>query len=161
MSTTDSQDLSTAVPTAISTANDPKPPTQTWCFGPTFFAVYLHRFVRDHCPGAEETLPKVELHLLNGQTLDLCHIIGVTPTWVALVVFAGRRSAGARMRTELVPYALIARVTVSECPSSEGSIGFDMRREPRVLHEEQDLGNLAGLVAALHGSKPDAAAEKG
>lgn len=59
------------------------------------------------------------------------------------------------MRTELIPRALIARVTVSQCPRAEGSIGFDTSREPRVLHGGQELGSPAGFVAALQGLRPE------
>jgi hypothetical protein len=133
-----------------------EPPAEPWCFGPQFFALQLSRFVRDHCPTAEESLPQVELHLASGQILDLCHVIGVAPGWVALAVFTGRRREGAPMRTELVPYGLITRVTVSQGPSSECAIGFDTGREPRVLDGGQDLGSPAGFVAALQGPRPEA-----
>lgn len=136
-------------PTIPATAEHRELLAEPWCFGPEFFALQLSRFVRDHCPAAEESLPRVELHLVDGQILDLCHIFGVAPTWVALAVYAGRHAEGAAMRTELVPYALITRVTVSQGPSSEGAIGFDTSREPHLLHEGQDLGSSAGFVAAL------------
>lgn len=141
-------------PDTPSTAERREPPTERCWFGPHFFALQLSRFVRDHCPSAEESLPRVELHLADGQILDLCHIIGLTPEWVALAVFAGRHSEETPMRTELVPYALITRVTVSQGPSAEGSIGFDTDREPRILHADQDLGSPTGFVAALQGPRP-------
>jgi len=49
-------------------------------FGPSFFLGHLGRFVRDQCPDPKENLPTVHVHLADGETLDVCHIIGISPT---------------------------------------------------------------------------------
>ncbi|MEK6606693.1 MAG: hypothetical protein AABZ30_03440 [Myxococcota bacterium] len=55
-------------------------------FGPLFFLTQLRGFVRDRCPDPAEGLPVVEVHLPSGEGLDVCHVLGVTPLWVALAV---------------------------------------------------------------------------
>ena len=53
-------------------------------FGPTFFRAQLASFARDRCPAPDERLPVVELHLQGGEIVEICHVIGVAPGWVAL-----------------------------------------------------------------------------
>lgn len=124
-------------------------------FGPVFFLTHLRAFVREHCPDPAEGLPAVELALVDGTRLRLCHVIGVAPAWVALAVF-DENSAGERMmRTEFVPYASIARIGIRP-PRGEGpDIGFLQSGPPAILGErsagsavaEQVLRTAAGVPA--------------
>ncbi len=119
-------------------------------FGPGFFLSQLGAFVQESC-SVSPGLPLVQVHLIGGEILDLCHIIALAPGWIALAVHdtAGERE----VRTELVPYALVARVTIR--PAQEGSrIGFDATRAPEILaprrrslSPEQALVVAAGLSA--------------
>lgn len=96
-------------------------------FGPAFFAGQLGGLVRERCPELNEGLPSVQLHLHTGERLDLCHVIGFTPLWVALAVWENGSDA---MRTELVPYGSIARVTIG-APRGKGTrVGFDQSHAP-------------------------------
>jgi len=96
-------------------------------FGPTFFVGQLGRLVRERCPDPQEGLPSVQLHLHDGERLDLCHVIGFAPHWVALAVWENGSDA---MRTELVPYGSIARVTIG-APRGRGThVGFDQSHAP-------------------------------
>jgi hypothetical protein len=96
-------------------------------FGPTFFVGQLGRLVRERCPDPQEGLPSVQLHLHDGERLDLCHVIGFAPYWVALAV---RENGSDAMRTELVPYGSIARVTIG-APRGRGTrVGFDQSHAP-------------------------------
>lgn len=96
-------------------------------FGPTFFVGQLGRLVRERCPDPQEGLPSVQLHLHDGERLDLCHVIGFAPHWVALAVWENGSDA---MRTELVPYGSIARVTIG-APRGKGTrVGFDQSHAP-------------------------------
>jgi hypothetical protein len=62
--------------------------------------------VRDRCPDPKENLPMVRIHVSDGEALDVCHIIGVSPRWVMLAVRdAGNQGDG--MPVELVPYEII------------------------------------------------------
>lgn len=118
-------------------------------FGPGFFLTHLRAFARDRCPDPSEALPLVEIHLDNGLTLDVCHVIGVTPFWVVLAVREAKSARERPMRTELVPYVTIARVTIRPLPPGEAHIGFDREHQPLVIETaspEKILERAAGLV---------------
>ena len=101
-------------------------------FGPGFFLGQLGAFARERCPDPGEALPVVELHLVTGEVLDLCHIMGLAPAFVALAVREGPRggSGEAPMRTELVPYGLVSRVTIRSVRATGAHVGFDLHCEP-------------------------------
>jgi hypothetical protein len=97
----------------------------------------------------------VELHLGSGEILHVCHIIEIEPTWIALAV----RDGGAHeMRTELVPYSSIARVTVWGSSSQGPRVGFVQDRAPAVfLTPEQALQAAARMGdARAEGEAPGA-----
>lgn len=101
-------------------------------FGPSFFLSYLNRFVRDHCPDPAEKLPGVQVRLAGGETLDVCHIIGVSSRWVMLAV---RDTAGHSdgMAIELVPFERIQGVRIGT-PHAEGTfVGFVQSRMPDII----------------------------
>ena len=105
-----------------------------WPFGPRFFAGQLGGLIRDRCPDPEEVRPVVEVHLFGGEVLDVCHVIGLAPGYVALAVYAApARSTPRAMRTELVPYAGIARVSIAAADAEAHHVGFDATHEPFVL----------------------------
>src|SRR5512134_3050886 len=100
---------------------------EEYIFGPPFFLSRLSSFVRDACPDPEEHLPSVEVHLNDGEVLQLCHIIGIAPHWVALAVFDGESDGHthAPMRTEIVPYMAVMRVTIRPVRRESSHPGFD------------------------------------
>ncbi|HLG54301.1 MAG TPA: hypothetical protein VI485_03155 [Vicinamibacterales bacterium] len=104
-------------------------------FGPSFFLGQLGRFVRDRCPDPTENLPMVEVRLVDGETLDVCHIIGVSPRWVMLAV---RDAASHRdeMALTLVPYETIQRVGISTRRAEGSSIGFSQAQPPEIITPE-------------------------
>ncbi len=101
-------------------------------FGPGFFYSRLRSYALDHCPDPAAGLPVVEIHLADGDVLDLCHIIGVTPQWVAVAVRDEHGSAE-RMRTEFVPYGSIFRVTLRSARPEAPQLGFEHARVPGVF----------------------------
>jgi hypothetical protein len=104
-------------------------------FGPSFFLGHLGRFVRDHCPDPTENLPSVQVRLADGEILDVCHIIGVSPRWVMLAV----RDAASHqdgMAIELVPFELIRGVRIRTRPAERGSVGFAQSRAPAIIAAE-------------------------
>lgn len=114
-------------------------------FGPSFFLGHLARFVRDHCPDREENLPLVQLRLADGETLDVCHIIGVSPRWVMLAV-SDPPSHHDGMAIELVPYELIRRVCISTRRGEGASIGYAQMRSPEIVAAE----TLLRAATAVH-----------
>lgn len=99
-------------------------------FGPAFFAGHLGALVRERCPDPREGLPSVQVHLHDGERLDLCHVIGFAPLWVALAVWEHGSHA---MRTELVSYEFIARVTIGAPGAQRPGIGFDQAHAPMAV----------------------------
>lgn len=104
-------------------------------FGPSFFLGYLERFVRDHCPDPTEKLPEVQLRLVSGETLNLCHIIGVSPRWVMLAV-RDTASHSESMAIELVPFERIHGVRIGSPHADGPSVGFVQSRAPDVIDVE-------------------------
>lgn len=105
-------------------------------FGPGFFMGQLRAFARECCPSHLEPLPSVSVHLATGEVLGLCHVMGLAPSFVALAVHDEARGGGATsmaMRTELVPYTLITRVTIRPRRGADTHVGFDAGFEPRPL----------------------------
>ena len=101
-------------------------------FGPGFFAGQLKAFARECCPDPAEMLPAVELHLATGEVLDLCHVMGFAPAFLALAVRdrGARTEGGSNMRTELVPYALITRITIRPIRAEGAHVGFNADHAP-------------------------------
>lgn len=104
-------------------------------FGPLFFLQHLRGFVRERCPEPQEGLPQVRVRLADGLELDICHIVGVTPKWIALAVYDTERDEeSTRMRTDLVPYSMITRLVIrTESERGVHPMGFNADREAPVL----------------------------
>ena len=121
-------------------------------FGPSFFLAHLGRFVRNHCPDPKENLPTVNVHLVDGETLDVCHIIGVSPRWVMLAV---RNAASHRdgMAVELVPYESVRRVGIGTRHVEGSSIGFAQTQPPEVIAPETLL--RAAMAPNVTAQAPD------
>lgn len=131
-------------------------------FGPQFFVGQLRAFARDRCPDPAEALPVVELRLVSGEVLDVCHIIGLAPSWVALAVRDGERASGAvAMRTELVPYEIIMRVTIRATRERSPHIGFDDAQVPRLIEEPTSSMNHVAEEALRAAASPPAPAKRG
>ena len=103
-------------------------------FGPAFFLVQLRALVREHCPDPSDGLPAVRLALADGEALEVCHVMGVGPLWVALAAHeVEHRSSTPAMRTEFVPYSMITRVTLRPSRAQAPHHGFDPECTPRVF----------------------------
>lgn len=104
-------------------------------FGPSFFLGHLARFVRDHCPDPKENLPVVQLHLADGEIVDVCHVIGVSPRWVVLAVHDAA-SHPATMAIEVVPFERIQGVSIRTRRAKGASVGFAQPRVPEIIAAE-------------------------
>jgi hypothetical protein len=117
---------------------------QRVAFGPLFFMQQLRGLVRDRCPIPAEGIPSVQIHLLDGDVLEICHIIGVSPSWIALAVHEEERpESSAPLRTEMVPFHLISRVTIqADRHGGAHPIGFNADLEPSVIGSSPALGGM-------------------
>jgi hypothetical protein len=102
-------------------------------------------------PQPEERLPLVEVHLHNGEVLCVCHVVGLTPRWVALAVREAEETGGA-MRTELVPFEVIGRVTIRPVQASRHVAGFSHAGVPPFFSGE--IAPEATLAAAARRPSP-------
>ncbi len=127
-------------------------------FGPSFFLNQLRGFVRERCPDPADRLPVVYLHLGDGEVLDVCHVIGLAPRWLALAVrdTEAQGHPGA-MRTELVPYEGIFRVTIRAVRPAETHLGFDQSRIPPVFADADAPRSPEEALRAAATAKPAAA----
>ena len=130
-----------------------------YCFGPAFFLRQLSAFARDRCPDPEEHLPIVEIHLADGEELHVCHIIGLASLWIALAVFDNADVAHRppAMRTELVPYQMVTRITIRTTRPESAHLGFEIGGRPQVW-KSVDRGRSAeeALRAAAQATATDA-----
>lgn len=101
-------------------------------FGPEFFVTILSSRLQSHCSGIGPEVPRVLLHLVGGAALDVCHVVELTPRWIATAVFRDDRSCE-QMDLEFVPYELILRITLSSRPAEERPLGFDIQRSQAAL----------------------------
>jgi hypothetical protein len=135
------------------------PESESCPFGPSFFAHQLRAFVRARCPDPSEALPSVQLHLADGDAIEICHIIGIAPRWLALAVIEEHRPVAApTMRTEIVPYELVSRVTVRPFRPGSGHVGFEVERNPELLSgrdtPEAAFLAMAGVTRSVPESAP-------
>ncbi|MBI4816202.1 MAG: hypothetical protein HY791_08090 [Deltaproteobacteria bacterium] len=98
-------------------------------FGPLFFLEKLADFVRDKSPSPDEGLPLVHLHLADGEVLDLSHVIGMGDHFAAFAVYEGSESPNEKLRTELVPFEMIIRISVRAPESAQPQIGFKLEAQ--------------------------------
>jgi len=138
-------DVHAATPTEDEKAQIVRLLSEARCpFGPRFFLTQLAAFVRESCPAPGE-LPRVDLWI-DGEPHTICHVVTIAPRWIALAVWHGRGET-ARMSTEIVPYELIARVTIGAV-SRAHAIGFAQLAPPAVVDDartspEETLDRLA------------------
>ncbi len=103
-------------------------------FGLPFFMSVLKSRLMRHCNEVGPDVPQVLLHLAEGSVLDLCHIVELSPKWIAAAVFRDDADSCDKMDVEFVPYELIIRVTLTG-RSAEGPrrLGFDVNRSVAAL----------------------------
>lgn len=121
-------------------------------FGPAFFSTRLRAFVRDRCPDPSEALPIVEIALDTGEVIDVC---GLAPLWLALAARAPAQFRETPMRTELVPYATIRRVSIRPVRPGATPMGFD--REHRATWLPGAASSPEGTfdrAAGIHRTEP-------
>lgn len=96
-------------------------------FDQTFYATFLPDLVKAECAVQPGTVPVVELRLVDGTTLDVCHIPYLGPGWLAAACYPAQAPSAA-LTTEFVRYDLVTRITVSLQESQTRQLGFDLAR---------------------------------
>ncbi len=96
-------------------------------FDGQFYQAVLSEAVRQQCQMSPGHVPVVELHLADGSTLDLCHIVSLAPTWFAVAYFRNP-AEGDEVEQALLPYPLVQWITLSVHPPHLRPIGFDVER---------------------------------
>lgn len=120
---------------------------QMYFFGPSFFTHHLLGFIHERCPEASDRLPILEIHLRDGNILCVCHIILLTPKWLALAVREhGEKKAP--MSTELIPYDSIARLTIRTAHAAETRVGFNAQHSIPIMGESVPASPEAALYLA-------------
>jgi hypothetical protein len=114
-------------------------------FGPAFFLSQLRGLVRDHCPAPGE-LPRVEVHLQSGESLEVCHVVGLAPLFLAVAV--AETAHPTSMRLEIFPYQAISRVTISSSGREPKGMGFDVDHRPAALAEQTTSAEALLSIAA-------------
>lgn len=121
-------------------------------FGPPFFLKRLAALVRDGCPLRTDGLPLVLLHLVDGESIDVCHVIGLSESWVVVAAHdpgVPATTAPVRMRTVLIPYETILRVSLAEQAADGSHIGFRQDRPPEMFFSESSDRVTAERALAL------------
>ncbi len=98
-------------------------------FDRLFFASVLPEHVRSEITSNPGKVPIIELHLMNGSTLDLCHVVRLSDTWVAVAHFC-RDDAFDDTDIAFLPYGTIIRVSLTLRDPKEREIGFSMTPPP-------------------------------
>ncbi|MBI4201663.1 MAG: hypothetical protein HY532_00925 [Chloroflexi bacterium] len=92
-------------------------------FDAAFYQTVLPERVKQECMGSPESVPVVKLVLANGHILDLCHILHLADTWLAVQHFRDAETCQ-DMDVAFLPYELANMVTVSMHHPTSRKMGF-------------------------------------
>lgn len=99
-------------------------------FDQTFYATVLPDLVKAECAGQPGTVPVVELRLVDGTTLDVCHIPGVRRRVVGRRLLPAGRS-GVRAENRVCPLR-VRHPDISVCAGGTyPKAGVQSRQEQR------------------------------
>jgi hypothetical protein len=98
-------------------------------FDRQFFSTILPEHVRAEVAANPGRVPVIELYLMSGAVLDLCHVVRLADTWVAVARFCHDDRQDDTDITFL-PYGTIARVSLSTRDEKEREIGFSTSYPP-------------------------------
>lgn len=98
-------------------------------FDRQFFGTILPEHVRAEIAASPGKVPIIELHLVSGAVLDLCHVVRLADAWVAVAHFC-REDHYDDTDIAFLPYGTIARVSLTLRDESERKIGFSTARTP-------------------------------
>jgi len=125
-------------------------------FDGQFYQAMLPDAVKQQCQMNPGHVPVVELHLGDGITLDLCHIVALAPMWFAVAYFRNP-TEGDEVEQAFLPYPLVQWISLSAHPPHVRHIGFDVERSVAatqlgpVAPETQETSSQE--IAALSGRR--------
>lgn len=94
----------------------------------------------------------MQLWLAGGAVVTICHVIAIAPRRVAIAARTNdARGDKMEMRTELIPYELIVRVTISGGPPRGRGMGFDQLRPPAIIADERTPEQVLMAAAGAAG----------
>lgn len=94
-------------------------------FESAFFESVLPDRIRQRCVEQSGHVPVVELHLADGDSLDLCHIVHLADRWL-LVAFYRDPAKCSDMDLAFLGYDTIKRITVSMHDPHSRRLGFNL-----------------------------------
>ncbi|MBI2166010.1 MAG: hypothetical protein HYU29_06360 [Chloroflexi bacterium] len=94
-------------------------------FDASFYRETLPERVTVECQSRPDAVPVVNLHLANGQVLDLCHIVHLGDAWLTVQYFRDVQACD-DMDLAFLPYGLVTLVTVSLHHPTSRRIGFSL-----------------------------------
>lgn len=111
-----------------------------------FFSTILPEHVRAEVAASSGKVPIIELYLTSGAVLDLCHVVRLADTWVAVAHFC-REDAYDDTDIAFLPYGTITRVSLTMRDANDREIGFSMTNAP--LETPAGTPVLSGAHPAL------------
>ncbi len=116
-------------------------------FDVNFYRTVLPERVKAECHSRPGQVPVVQLYLATGRELDLCHIVHLADTWLAVQYFRDAESCE-DMDTAFLPYELVAMVTVSLYHPERRRLGFKIDADPARSESEapSPLGATQGQL---------------
>ncbi len=107
-------------------------------------------------------MPIVRVYLSNGEVLDVCHVIGLASTWLALAIYDDPGGTTTRaVRKDLVPYGAITRIAISKGRGEGAQIGFNPDHSSFVVNGPSyaDGCNAESMLGLMKSPHPSGAEE--
>jgi hypothetical protein len=98
-------------------------------FDRQFFAAILPEHVRAEVAANPGRIPIIELYLVSGAVLDLCHVVRLADAWVAVAHFSDEDHFD-NTDIAFLPYGTITRVSLTMRDEKERQIGFSTSHAP-------------------------------
>jgi hypothetical protein len=117
-------------------------------FDRQFFSTILPEHVRAEVAANPGKIPIIQLYLTSGTVLDLCHVVRLADTWVAVAHFC-RDDDFDNADIAFLPYGTIVRVELAMHDENDRKIGFSTSNPPLEVPADATVpASLAPSVAA-------------
>jgi hypothetical protein len=99
-------------------------------FDRQFFSTILPEHVKAEAAANPGQVPVIHLYLAGGAVLDLCHVVRLADTWVAVAHFCHDDDLDEDADISFLPYGTIARVELAMRDQKDRQLGFSMANPP-------------------------------